>query len=39
MENLVSGAPTLPIDVLLYDEHNEKSIEDALEEVGEPPAQ
>jgi DNA helicase-2/ATP-dependent DNA helicase PcrA len=39
MENLVSGAPTLPIDVLLYNEHNEKSIEDALEEVGEPPAQ
>jgi DNA helicase-2/ATP-dependent DNA helicase PcrA len=39
MENLVSGAPTLPIDVLLYNEHTEKSIEDALEEVGEPPAQ
>ena len=39
MENLVSGAPTLPIDVLLYNEHTEKSIEEALEEVGEPPAQ
>ena len=39
MENLVSGAPTLPIDVLLYNERNEKGVEDALEEVEEPPAQ
>ncbi|NEU57903.1 UvrD-helicase domain-containing protein [Halorussus sp. MSC15.2] len=35
MENLVSGAPTLPIDVLLYNERNEKDIEDALAEVSE----
>ncbi|WP_435180217.1 UvrD-helicase domain-containing protein [Halorussus sp. AFM4] len=33
MENLVGGAPTLPIDVLLYNERNEKDIEDALAEV------
>ncbi|WP_132057294.1 UvrD-helicase domain-containing protein [Halorussus amylolyticus] len=39
MENLVSGAPTLPIDVLLYNERNEKSVEDVLAELEEPPAQ
>ncbi|MFC7081438.1 UvrD-helicase domain-containing protein [Halorussus caseinilyticus] len=35
MENLVGGAPTLPIDVLLYNERNEKDLEDALAEVSE----
>jgi DNA helicase-2/ATP-dependent DNA helicase PcrA len=39
MENLVNGAPTLPIDVLLYNERNEKSVEDVLAEMEEPPAQ
>jgi DNA helicase-2/ATP-dependent DNA helicase PcrA len=39
MENLVSGAPTLPIDVLLYNERNEKGVQDVLDEVEEPPAQ
>ncbi|PSP56327.1 ATP-dependent DNA helicase Rep [Halobacteriales archaeon QS_1_67_19] len=39
MENLVSGAPTLPIDVLLYNEPNDKGVEDVLAEVEEPPAQ
>ena len=39
MEDLVSGAPTLPIDVLLYNESNEKSVEDVLAELEEPPAQ
>ncbi|WP_135852136.1 UvrD-helicase domain-containing protein [Halorussus salinus] len=39
MENLVGGAPTLPIDVLLYNERNEKGVADVLEEVEEPPAQ
>jgi DNA helicase-2/ATP-dependent DNA helicase PcrA len=32
MENLVSGAPTLPLDVLLYNELNEKSVEDLLDD-------
>ena len=36
MENLVSGAPTLELDVLLYNEPNGKSVDDILgEEVGE----
>jgi DNA helicase-2/ATP-dependent DNA helicase PcrA len=39
MENLVGGAPTLPIDVLLYNERNGKGVADVLEEVEEPPAQ
>ncbi|WP_276300041.1 UvrD-helicase domain-containing protein [Halorussus lipolyticus] len=39
MENLVGGAPTLPIDVLLYNEPNGKGVAEALEEVEEPPAQ
>jgi DNA helicase-2/ATP-dependent DNA helicase PcrA len=39
MENLVGGAPTLPIDVLLYNEPNGKGVPDVLEEVEEPPAQ
>ena len=30
LENLVDGAPTLPIDVLLYNEPVEKSLEDVL---------
>ena len=38
MENLVDGAPTLPIDVLLYNEHNEKGVEDVLAELEEPTA-
>jgi DNA helicase-2/ATP-dependent DNA helicase PcrA len=32
MENLISGAPTLPIDVLLCNEPREISLEDLLEE-------
>jgi DNA helicase-2/ATP-dependent DNA helicase PcrA len=32
MENLISGAPTLPIDVLLCNEPREISIDDLLEE-------
>ncbi|MGA9399988.1 UvrD-helicase domain-containing protein [Haladaptatus sp.] len=32
MENLVSGAPTLKLDVLLYNEPNDKSVEDILDE-------
>jgi len=40
MENLVDGAPTLPIDVLLNNEPTGQSIEDALAEAEEPmPAQ
>jgi len=40
MENLVDGAPTLPIDVLLNNEPTGQSIEDALDEAEEPmPAQ
>ncbi|WP_134669623.1 UvrD-helicase domain-containing protein [Halorussus marinus] len=39
MENLVSGAPTLPIDVLLYNERNEKTVEEVLNEMEDPPAQ
>ncbi|MFB6186366.1 MAG: 3'-5' exonuclease, partial [Halobacteriaceae archaeon] len=30
LQNLVSGAPTLPIDVLLYNEPSEHSLDDAL---------
>ncbi|MHB9287037.1 UvrD-helicase domain-containing protein [Halobacteriales archaeon Cl-PHB] len=40
MENLVDGAPTLPIDVLLNNEPTGESIEDVLAEAEEPlPAQ
>jgi DNA helicase-2/ATP-dependent DNA helicase PcrA len=39
IENLVGGAPTLPIDVLLYNERNEKSVEEVLNEMEEAPAQ
>ena len=35
MENLVDGAPTLPIDVLLENAPSERSIEELLEEAGE----
>ncbi|USZ69331.1 ATP-dependent helicase [Halorussus salilacus] len=38
MEKLVGGAPTLPIDVLLYNERNEKSVEDVLDGAVETPA-
>ncbi|WP_324756222.1 ATP-dependent helicase [Haloarcula montana] len=36
LENLVDGAPTLPIDVLLENEPSERSIEELLEEASEP---
>ncbi|MFC7073553.1 UvrD-helicase domain-containing protein [Halovenus rubra] len=37
MEGLVDGAPTLPIDVLLYDEPREdQTLEEVLEDVTEP---
>jgi len=35
MENLVDGAPTLPIDVLLENEPSDRSIEELLDEAGE----
>ena len=35
MENLVDGAPTLPIDVLLENEPSERSIDELLDEAGE----
>jgi len=35
MENLVNGAPTLPIDVLLENEPSDRSIEELLDEAGE----
>ena len=37
LENLVDGAPTLPIDVLLHNEPTERTLEELLEEVAEPP--
>ena len=33
MENLVDGAPTLPVDVLLYNEPTDYSLEDILAEI------
>jgi DNA helicase-2/ATP-dependent DNA helicase PcrA len=36
MENLISGAPTLPIDVLLHNEPDERPIDDLLIEAREP---
>ncbi len=40
LENLVDGAPTLPIDVLLYDEPVDQPVEELLDEiVGAPVAQ
>ena len=38
LENLVDGAPTLPVDVLLHNELNEQSIEELIEEVQDAPA-
>ncbi len=37
LENLVDGAPTLPIDVLLENEPAEPDVEELLERVSEPP--
>jgi DNA helicase-2/ATP-dependent DNA helicase PcrA len=37
LENLVDGAPTLPIDVLLHNEPTEQSIEELLDGIGEKP--
>ena len=39
LENLVDGAPTLPVDVLLHNEPTETTLEDLLEEVEPPVAQ
>jgi len=36
LENLVSGAPTLPVDVLLYNRPTDKGIEDLITEAKEP---
>ncbi|MFQ3293428.1 MAG: DNA helicase-2/ATP-dependent DNA helicase PcrA [Halobacteriales archaeon] len=36
LENLIGGAPTLPVDVLLYGEPVEKGLEDVLTEAREP---
>jgi DNA helicase-2/ATP-dependent DNA helicase PcrA len=38
LENLVDGAPTLPVDVLLHNELNEQSLEELIEEVQDAPA-
>ncbi|WP_436901609.1 UvrD-helicase domain-containing protein [Halovenus halobia] len=38
LENLVDGAPTLPVDVLLHNELNEQSIEELIEDVQDAPA-
>ena len=35
LENLVDGAPTLPIDVLLENRPSNRSIDDLLSEAGE----
>ena len=37
LENLVDGAPTLPIDVLLHNEPSEKPLEELLEEIDDAP--
>jgi len=37
LENLVDGAPTLPIDVLLHNEPTEESLEELLDEIVEAP--
>jgi DNA helicase-2/ATP-dependent DNA helicase PcrA len=37
LENLVDGAPTLPIDVLLHNKPTEGPIEELLEDAEEPP--
>ncbi len=39
LENLVDGAPTLPIDVLLYNEPIDRPLEQLLEEAQEPGAE
>jgi DNA helicase-2/ATP-dependent DNA helicase PcrA len=39
LENLVDGAPTLPVDVLLHNEPTETTLEDLLEEAEAPVAQ
>jgi DNA helicase-2/ATP-dependent DNA helicase PcrA len=39
LENLVDGAPTLPVDVLLNNEPDDAGIEELLDEVGAPVAQ
>ena len=38
LENLVDGAPTLPVDVLLHNELSEQSLEELIEEVQDAPA-
>jgi len=38
MENLISGAPTLPISVLLHNEIRDEPVEELLEAAQEPPA-
>jgi DNA helicase-2/ATP-dependent DNA helicase PcrA len=37
LEGLVDGAPTLPVDVLLYDEPTDSTLEELLEELADPP--
>jgi DNA helicase-2/ATP-dependent DNA helicase PcrA len=37
LEGLVDGAPTLPVDVLLYDEPTDSTLEELLEELEDPP--
>ncbi|MDX1744861.1 MAG: ATP-dependent helicase, partial [Halobacteriales archaeon] len=38
LEDFISGAPTLPIDVILFNEPRDGEIEDLLEMVADPPA-
>ena len=38
LEDFISGAPTLPIDVILYNEPREESVEELLELIADPPA-
>ena len=37
LENLVDGAPTLPVDVLLHNELSEKSLEEQIDEIQDAP--
>jgi len=38
LENLVDGAPTLPVDVLIHNEPGDASLDDIVREAQEPPA-
>jgi DNA helicase-2/ATP-dependent DNA helicase PcrA len=38
LENLIDGAPTLPVSVLLYNELRDSTVEEMLESAQEPQA-